>query len=187
MFRTVWLNGWVFVYELSGCEFESRCSHVYLSVVDRIFSLNFFVGSFEVCYSFFGFVYVYCLVHQSVVVFCFMFRRKSAARFFFFVLIFLYFSILVMLISVLCYVMFSFLCLYFSILVMFMSVLNSVMFSFLHFPILVMFMSVLCSVMISFLYFSISLMFLKCSLCIFICECICLFLLHQPCVLFDTL
>ena len=24
----VWRNGWVFVYELSGCEFESRCSHL---------------------------------------------------------------------------------------------------------------------------------------------------------------
>ena len=24
----VWLNGWVFVYELSCCEFESRCSSV---------------------------------------------------------------------------------------------------------------------------------------------------------------
>ena len=24
----VWLNGWVFVYELSGCRFESRCSHL---------------------------------------------------------------------------------------------------------------------------------------------------------------
>ena len=24
----VWLNGWVFVYELSGCEFESSCSHL---------------------------------------------------------------------------------------------------------------------------------------------------------------
>ena len=24
----VWLNGWVFVYELSCCEFESRCSNV---------------------------------------------------------------------------------------------------------------------------------------------------------------
>ena len=23
----VWLNGWVFVYELSGCGFESSCSH----------------------------------------------------------------------------------------------------------------------------------------------------------------
>ena len=23
----VWLNGRVFVYELSGCEFESRCCH----------------------------------------------------------------------------------------------------------------------------------------------------------------
>ena len=27
-FRPVWLNGWVFVYELSGCRFESRCSHL---------------------------------------------------------------------------------------------------------------------------------------------------------------
>ena len=24
----IWLNGWVFVYELSGCGFESRCSHL---------------------------------------------------------------------------------------------------------------------------------------------------------------
>ena len=24
----VWLNGWVFVHELSGCEFESCCSHL---------------------------------------------------------------------------------------------------------------------------------------------------------------
>ena len=24
----VWLNGWVFIYELCGCGFESRCSHV---------------------------------------------------------------------------------------------------------------------------------------------------------------
>ena len=26
----IWLNGWMFVYELSGCGFESRCSHSYL-------------------------------------------------------------------------------------------------------------------------------------------------------------
>ena len=25
-----WLNGWVFVYELSGCGFESSCSHLYI-------------------------------------------------------------------------------------------------------------------------------------------------------------
>ena len=25
--RTFWLNGWVFVYQLSGCGFEYRCSH----------------------------------------------------------------------------------------------------------------------------------------------------------------
>ena len=24
----VWLKGWVFIYELSGCEFESSCSHL---------------------------------------------------------------------------------------------------------------------------------------------------------------
>ena len=24
----IWLNGWVFVYELSGCTFESSCSHL---------------------------------------------------------------------------------------------------------------------------------------------------------------
>ena len=26
--RPVWLNGWAFVYELSGWRFESRCSHL---------------------------------------------------------------------------------------------------------------------------------------------------------------
>ena len=26
----VWLNGWVFVYKLSGCRFESHCSHIFL-------------------------------------------------------------------------------------------------------------------------------------------------------------
>ena len=26
--RPVWLNSWVFIYELSGCGFESRCSHL---------------------------------------------------------------------------------------------------------------------------------------------------------------
>ena len=25
--RSVWLNCWVFIYELSGCGFKSRCSH----------------------------------------------------------------------------------------------------------------------------------------------------------------
>ena len=27
-FGQVWLNGWVFVYELNGCGFESRCSYL---------------------------------------------------------------------------------------------------------------------------------------------------------------
>ena len=26
--RPIWLNGWVFVYELPGCGFESRCCHL---------------------------------------------------------------------------------------------------------------------------------------------------------------
>ena len=64
--------------------FGRTYKNVYLSVVDWIFWLNFFVESFEVCYSFVGFVYVYCLVHHSVVVFCFVFRGKSAAHFFVF-------------------------------------------------------------------------------------------------------
>ena len=38
--------------------------------------------SFEVCYSFVGFVYVSCLIHQSVAVFCLVLPRKSAAQFF---------------------------------------------------------------------------------------------------------
>ena len=47
--------------------------------------MKFFVWSFEVCCSFVGFVYVYCLVQQGIVVFCFVFRRRSAAKFFVFV------------------------------------------------------------------------------------------------------
>ena len=31
-----WLNGWVFVYELSGCRFESRCSHTLIILNSRI-------------------------------------------------------------------------------------------------------------------------------------------------------
>ena len=27
-YMPVWLNGWVFVYELNGCGFESSCSHL---------------------------------------------------------------------------------------------------------------------------------------------------------------
>ena len=29
----VWLNGWVFVYKLSGCEFKSHCSHLIIITV----------------------------------------------------------------------------------------------------------------------------------------------------------
>ena len=38
--------------------------------------------SFEVCYSFVGFLYVYYLILQSIVVFCLVFLHKSAAQFF---------------------------------------------------------------------------------------------------------
>ena len=37
----VWLNGWVFVYELSGCRFESSCSH--LKLVSTIFYQTFVI------------------------------------------------------------------------------------------------------------------------------------------------
>ena len=96
------------------------------------------------------------MIHQSVVVICLVFLRKSTAQFFIHVHVsfalrrrsvvqfLLYLSTLVMFISVLFSVMFSIL--YFSILVMLMSGLCSAIFSFLYFSILVMFMSVLCSV-----------------------------------------
>ena len=42
------------------------------------------MGSFEVCYSFVDFVYVYSLVHQSLVVFCSV-LRQSVAQFFVFI------------------------------------------------------------------------------------------------------
>ena len=34
--RPVWLNGWVFVYELSGCGFECSCSHLTLKWLGRV-------------------------------------------------------------------------------------------------------------------------------------------------------
>ena len=61
------------------------------------------------------FSYVYGLIHQSVVTFCLVFFRKSAAQFFIVFMVVLYFvvevlfSFSVMFMSVLCFVMFSFL------------------------------------------------------------------------------
>ena len=42
VFWPLWLHGWVFVYELSGCRFESRCCHsdFRLSVLSVFFVLN---------------------------------------------------------------------------------------------------------------------------------------------------
>ena len=57
-------------------------NNLFLLAADCIFSLTFFVGSFEICYSFAGFIYVYCLIHQIVDAFCLVFLRKSAAQFF---------------------------------------------------------------------------------------------------------
>ena len=37
--RPVWLNGWVFIYELSGCEFESRCCHYFIDS-QQIFAVS---------------------------------------------------------------------------------------------------------------------------------------------------
>ena len=31
----VWLNGWVLVYELSGCRFESSCSHLNFAISEN--------------------------------------------------------------------------------------------------------------------------------------------------------
>ena len=33
----VWLNDWVFVYKLSGCGFESHCSHLYSLVYNSFY------------------------------------------------------------------------------------------------------------------------------------------------------
>ena len=38
----VWLNGWVFVYELSGCEFESRCTHLNVNLYPKTLKKEFF-------------------------------------------------------------------------------------------------------------------------------------------------
>ena len=41
----VWLNGWVFVYELSGCELESRYCHSNFRYCDCFYSL--FIAKFD--------------------------------------------------------------------------------------------------------------------------------------------
>ena len=47
---SVWPNGWVFVYELSGCGFESRCSHLNSShLCNRLVTSH--IGSPWVCYK----------------------------------------------------------------------------------------------------------------------------------------
>ena len=47
----VWLNGWVFVYELSGCGFESSWSHLILVViiVKAIRAYDKILGQIELC------------------------------------------------------------------------------------------------------------------------------------------
>ena len=46
--RPVWLNGWVFVYELSGCGFESSCSQFLalelLSLIQQIYDCGVVVN-----------------------------------------------------------------------------------------------------------------------------------------------
>ena len=36
---TIWLNGWLFVFELSGCRFESCCSQVTWHLLNQSFEL----------------------------------------------------------------------------------------------------------------------------------------------------
>ena len=192
----------IFFLVLRSSDFSvTGINNVYLLIADWIFSLTFFVGSFEVCYSFVGFAYVYCLIHQNVVVFCLVFLRKSAAQVFSNVHVsfvfrgrsavqfFLYLSVLVMFISVLCSVMFSFL--YFSILVMLMSFLCSIIELLFSFFVIVNFSNArACFVLhhVQFLYLPNLLMLFKCSLCILICKCIWLFLsLSVAWLFFDTL
>ena len=43
---TIWLNSWVFVYELNGCGFESSCSHLF----NGIFPTDLKPGMQEVCF-----------------------------------------------------------------------------------------------------------------------------------------
>ena len=69
------------------CDYVYFSYHIVLhssnfSVTDFSVSVFGFVRSFEVCYSFVGFVYIYYLIHQSVVVFCLVLFRKSVAQFF---------------------------------------------------------------------------------------------------------
>ena len=146
------------------------------------YMLNFF------CYSFvFGFVYFYCLIYQSVVVFCFVFRRRSAVQFFVFENFSNFRQVFVMHLNLRVYLfvfvrlrfspfeslsvfiayMLNFFCYYFVVEFAYVyCLLTQVQ---LHF--------VLCSIVeVLFLYFSILVVFCKCLLCILICECICLFL-----------
>ena len=43
----VWLNGWVFVYELSGCGFESHCSHLLFIWVSPLKILKWYCNVFR--------------------------------------------------------------------------------------------------------------------------------------------
>ena len=43
----VWLNGWVFVYELNDCGFESRCSHLYVYLCWSLARIKFEYTEFD--------------------------------------------------------------------------------------------------------------------------------------------
>ena len=64
---------WLFGYGINKCILV-RC---WLNIF-----VNFLFCSFAVGYSIVRFVYVYCLIHLSVAVFCLVFLPKSAAQFF---------------------------------------------------------------------------------------------------------
>ena len=88
-----WLNGWVFVYKLSGCGFESRCSHLHLSMPPKEIlhhHLNqwacYITGFMCLCIYILQYIpeFLHCLYRESILILllhCDMDRHEHAKYF----------------------------------------------------------------------------------------------------------
>ena len=82
----LWFSLFTYYIVIHSCDFSVTVkNNKNLPVAGWIFLLIFFVRSFEVRSSFAEFAYAYCFGYPSVVVFCFVLRRRSAVQFLVFV------------------------------------------------------------------------------------------------------
>ena len=67
--RAVWLNGWVFVYELCGCGFESTCSHLKFTHIYKIYIYicNIYTYIYLYIYYIYVYIYIYIYIYREII------------------------------------------------------------------------------------------------------------------------